>query len=93
MRAGVPLVFALQHIHRGFAMGRPGADISESERADLMSCRQQDLAFQAALRREVMAGREQVTACPAPAASTSTAGGQRPPAAAEAMAAARSAGS
>ena len=91
MRAGVPLVFALQHIHRGFAMG--SCDISESERADLMSCRQQDLAFQAALRREVMAGREQVTACPAPAASTSTAGGQRPPAAAEAMAAVRSAGS
>jgi len=47
-------------------------DVSESERAELRSLRQQDLAFQAALRREVLAGRERVTACPAPAASTMT---------------------
>jgi hypothetical protein len=66
-------------------MGRPGDDIAESERADLMSCRQQDLAFQAALRREVLAGRERVTACPAPAASTSRDGAQRRLDAAEAQ--------
>ena len=47
-----------------------GVDISDHDRADLMSRREQDEAFVAALRREVLAGTERVTACPAPAAST-----------------------
>ena len=46
------------------------SELSEHDRADLMSRREQDEAFVAALRREVLAGRERVTACPAPAAST-----------------------
>jgi hypothetical protein len=49
-------------------------DVSEAERTDLISCRRQDMAFQAALRREVLAGRER--ACLGPAASTSTDGAQ-----------------
>jgi hypothetical protein len=65
-------------------------DVSESERAELRSLRQQDLAFQAALRREVLAGRERVTACPAPDASTISDAAQRRLDAAEAQRAGRS---
>ncbi len=56
-------------------------DQTEQERVDLMSRREQDQAFQRALLRAVRLGREQVTACPAPAASTKSSDAQTPPAA------------